>query len=403
MRRRVVITGLGVVSPIGLGVERFWSALVGGLAGIRDITRFDTAGYAYSRGGEVPDFVFPDELCPAGGMPDLAVQFLLVAAREALREAGVDVDRINRDAAGVAISTNFGGVGSVDGFLAEWPEGPAAGTARFGEYDFQRGADSVADLQDLRGPRGVLSLSCSSGTAAIGYAAGLVRSGRADLMVTGGYDALTRFCWSGLSALRTMSKDAVRPFDKGRDGTIFSEGAGVLVLESLEHARARGARIHAEVAGYGFNNNAHHMTAPDGDGAGSSRVMRMALDDAGIEPDRVDHVNTHGTGTRHNDSAETAAIKTVLGDRAARVPITANKSSIGHMMGAAGAAEAIASVLTIRDGVIPPTINYREPDPECNLDCVPNVKRKAAVSTVISNSAGIGGCNAAVVLARLEA
>jgi 3-oxoacyl-[acyl-carrier-protein] synthase II len=218
--------------------------------------------------------------------------------------------------------------------------------------------------------------------------------------LTGGYDALSRFAWSGLSVLRTMTRDAVRPFDRNRDGTIFSEGAGALVVEEYGHAVGRGARIHAEVAGFGLNNNAFHMTAPAKEGAGSADVMRMALADAGMAPEEIDHINAHGTGTKPNDVTETQAIKAVFGGHASRMPVTSIKSTIGHMMGAAGSVEAIASILTMRDGVIPPTTNYVEPDPECDLDYVVNVKRTAGVRAVLSNSAGIGGCNAAVIFRK---
>jgi 3-oxoacyl-(acyl-carrier-protein) synthase len=219
-------------------------------------------------------------------------------------------------------------------------------------------------------------------------------------VLTGGYDALSRFAWSGLSALRTMSRDAVRPFDLKRDGTIFSEGAAALLLEDAEAARRRGARVYAEVAGYGANNNAFHMTAPAREGAGSAAVMRMALADAGMTPEAIDHVNAHGTGTKPNDVTETQAIKAVFGAHAREMPITSIKSSIGHMLGAAGSIEAVASILSLRDGVIPPTTNVRDADPECDLPCVTNVKRSLPLRSVLSNSAGIGGCNAAVIFRR---
>jgi 3-oxoacyl-(acyl-carrier-protein) synthase len=248
----------------------------------------------------------------------------------------------------------------------------------------------------------MLSLSCASGTAAIGYGLDLIRFGHAQAVLAGGYDALSRFAWSGLSALRTMAKDAVRPFDRNRSGTIFSEGAAALLIEEADAARRRGARIYAEVMGYGANNNAFHMTAPAREGAGSAAVMRMALADAGLPPEAIDHLNAHGTGTKPNDVTETQAIKAVFGAHAARMPITSIKSSVGHMMGAAGSIEALASVLSIRDGVIPPTTHFRDPDPECDLPCATNSKLAMPVRTVLSNSAGIGGCNAAVIFRRSD-
>jgi 3-oxoacyl-(acyl-carrier-protein) synthase len=248
----------------------------------------------------------------------------------------------------------------------------------------------------------MLSLSCASGTAALGYGADMIRAGRAVAMLTGGYDAISRFAWCGLSALRTMTRDEIRPFDRTRSGTLFSEGAAALLVEDAGHARARGARVYAEVCGAATNNNAHHLTAPCKDGAGSALVMRAALDDGGVPADEVDHVNAHGTGTPPNDVTETLAIKTVFGARARAVPVTSIKSMTGHMMGAAGSAEAIASILSIRDGIVPPTIHYANPDPECDLDVVANTARRVPVRTVLSNSAGIGGCNAAVVLRRWD-
>ena len=302
---------------------------------------------------------------------------------------------------GVVLSTNFGAAGSVEQFLASPDD---EGTAHGGDamqQSFQSCADIVADIWQFAGPRSVLSLSCASGTAALAYGADLIRSGRAQAIVTGGFDGLSKYAWSGLSALRTMTKDEIRPFDKRRAGTIFSEGAGALVVEELEHARARGAKILAEVVGWGTNNNAFHLTAPSKQGAGSAAVMSMALASGGIKPSDIDHVNAHGTGTPHNDVTETDAIKSVFGDHAGHMPVTAIKSMTGHMMGAAGSVEAIASIMTIRSGIIPPTINYGEPDPACDLDYVTNGKREGSVQTVLSNSAGIGGCNAAVILRKM--
>ena len=397
---RVVVTGMGIVSPIGLDVPSFWSALLRGAGGIRPITRFSTADYPYTIGGEIREWALPAALTAAAPV-DLATQFMLAAAAQAL-QAGLDA-AVAAPESGVVLSTNFGGIVSGERLLAcAHGKGSASGND-FIEYGAQACADHVARRGQFGGPRMVLSLSCSSGTAALGYGLDLIRAGRAQVVLTGGYDALSPFVWSGLSALRTMAKDAVRPFDRHRSGTIFSEGAGALVIEELEHARRRGAPLLAEVLGYGTNNNAFHMTAPAREGAGSARVMRLALADAGVAPDDIDHVNAHGTGTKPNDVTESQALKAVCGDRAYRIPVTAIKSTTGHMMGAAGSAEAIAAVLTLREGVIPPTTNLRERDPECDLDYVFNAPRAAAVTTVLSNSAGIGGCNAAVVLRRMEA
>ena len=400
-RIRIAVTGMGVVSPIGMGVQAFWSALRRGESGIRAITRFRTDLFSFTRGGEISDFVLPGRLDRVWPHPDRATQFVMVAADEALGDAGISESPCLQDA-GLVLATNFGGADSGERVLAGVLDSSGFLPEDFAEYAFQSAADHVARVCRMSGPRAVLSLSCASGTAALAYGCDLIRAGRARVVVTGGYDALSRLAWSGLSALRTMSKDAVRPFDRNRDGTIFSEGAAVLVVEELEHARARGAGIYAEVAGYGVNNNAFHMTAPAKNGAGSASVMAMALKDAGVPPTEVDHVSAHGTGTKPNDSTETAAIRTVFKEHAERLTVTAVKSVTGHMMGAAGSAEAIAAILSIRDGVIPPTMNYRDPDPECDLDYVTNAERRAKVDCVLQNSAGIGGCNAAAVFRRIS-
>ena len=397
-RPRVAITGMGVVSPIGSGVNAFWSALCAGQSGMRPITRFGTEGVPYDRGGEIPAL-------PAGAVPggmdgeDDALRFAAAAAAEAIEDAGLGPAE-RRQEAGLVLSTNFGCAAPLESVLAGHTDRGAA--APFISCGFQYAADRLAACWGLCGPRAVLSLSCASGAAAIGWAADLVRTRRAAIAIACGFDALSLLAWSGLGALRTMTRDAVRPFDKSRSGTLFAEGAGALVLEDMAGARARGATLYAECLGYAVNNNAFHLTAPAKRGAGSARVMRAALADAGIGAEEVDHVNAHGTGTRHNDVTETQAIKDVFGERAFRIPVTSIKASTGHMMGAAGAVEAIAGVLSIRSGILPPTINFTEPDPECDLDYVLNEARSARIRTVLSNSAGIGGCNAAVLLRAAE-
>jgi len=400
---RVVVTGLGAVSSLGANVPQIWAALCRGESGIRDLTRFDVKDFAYTRGGEIVHFQMPPALARSGETVDLATQFMLTAAAEALHDSG----RGGRDTSdvetGVVLSTNFGGIISGENVMTDLQGRNPAHASDFTEFLFQSCADRVAERWQLDGPRVMLSLSCASGTAAIGYALDLIRFGHAKSVLAGGYDALSRFAWSGLSALRTMTKDAVRPFDKNRAGTIFSEGAGALLLETEDSARARGARIYAEVAGAGLNNNAFHITAPAKEGAGSAAVMRAALADAGLRPEAVDHINAHGTGTKPNDVTETQAIKAVFGAHAYQMPITSIKGGAGHLMGAAGSIEAIASILSIRDGVIPPTMNFRDTDPECDLPLVANEKKTMPVNCVLSNSAGIGGCNAAVIFRKVEA
>lgn len=399
---RIVVTGMGAVTPFGMGVPAFWDAVCRGESCIRDITRFDVKEFPFTRGGEIRDFVLPEDLHDLAGTTDPANQFMAAAAREALDDAKLLEVKDFGVVTGAVLSTNFGGYGSAEDFFAFLQGRPGAEGKGFNELSFQSCADIVARRWRLRGPSVVLSLSCSSGASAIAYGAHLIRSGRARAVIAGGYDALSRFAWSGLSILRTMAKDAVRPFDLNRSGTIFSEGAGVVILEDVEQATARDAGIYAELVGSGMNNNAYHMTAPAKEGAGSAAVMRLALKDGGLEPGEVDHVNAHGTGTKPNDVTETQAIKAVFGDHARKMPVTSIKSSIGHMMGAAGSVEAIASILSLCDGVIPPTTNFETADPECDLDYVFNQKREVELRTVLSNSAGIGGCNAAVIFRKFE-
>jgi len=399
---RLVVTGMGVISPVGNGVPAFWQALCDGKSGIHPIAGFDTKDLPYSRGGEVKDIPATRGMAFPGAC-DNGTRFMAAAAAEAAADAGLTSAPELHPDFGIVLGSNFGGTAPVERLMG-FTTGrlPRPGSDSLTEFSFMRCADYVALLLGSRGPRVVLSLSCSSGTAALAHAASLIREGHAAWVLAGGYDSLSRFAFAGLSALRTMTKDEIRPFDKRREGTLFSEGAGAVILERLDHALARGARIHAEFLGGAMNNNAFHMTAPDKNGEGTAAVMRAAIEDAGIQPDAVDHVNAHGTGTKYNDVVETQAVKAVFGQRAGRIPINAIKSMTGHMMGAAGSVEAIASVMTIRDGVIPPTINYGEPDPECDLDYVPNVARKSPVQVVLSNSAGIGGNNAAVVFAAYQ-
>jgi 3-oxoacyl-(acyl-carrier-protein) synthase len=392
---------MGVVSPVGTGIDGFWSSLCRGVYGIGPLTRIDVSKFDLRHGAEVKDFVCPDSLKAAAAGADLATQFALVAAAEAMRNAEFESAGVPREEIAVVLATNFGGVASLEGFLGREATAEQLAPA-LREYGFQQAVNRLADHWDLRGPRVALSLSCASGTAVIGYGMDLIRAGRARMAVVGGYDALSLFCWSGLCGLRTMTKDRIRPFDKNRSGTIFGEGAGVLILEDWDHALRRGAPIAGEVCGHGMNNNAYHMTAPDAGGGGLRLAMEMALEDARIAPEEIDHVNAHGTGTKFNDVTETQAIKAVLGSRACRIPINSIKSMTGHTMGACGGLEAIASLLSLRDGIIPPTINLQTPDPDCDLDYTPNQARQMPIRTVLSNSAGIGGCNAAVVLRKVS-
>jgi 3-oxoacyl-[acyl-carrier-protein] synthase II len=385
--RRVAVTGMGVVSPLGNDIKAFWNALCAGKDGIGPISVCDLSGFAIQQGGEVTDISLPPELAARICKDDRSQLMVVAAVKQAVDQAGMP----NSAKTALVLATNFAAAGTLDkdlGLTTPWTKG---------DLGFATATDLVSDIWNLSGPRTTLSLSCSSGAGAIGYAADLIRSGRADYVIAGGYDTVSRFAWAGLSLLRTMTEDKIRPFDKNRSGTLFSEGAGVLVLESFESAKLRNSQILAELCGFGFNNNAYHMTAPPKDGQGIADAMAMALKGTGISPDMVDHVNTHGTGTQLNDLTETAAIKQVLGKHAYNVPITSIKSMTGHLMGAAGSVEAIASILTILNGKIPPTINLTTPDPECDLPIPTEMALDAEVKIVISNSSGIGGNNASLV------
>mgnify|MGYP001270755083 CR=1 FL=1 len=392
--KRIVITGVGAVSPVGIGKEKFWNNLVEGKSGIAEITHFDTEGTRNSLGGEIKNWQ-PEEEWKGYSR---AVQYALGAATEAVEDSGIG----GGERIGCCMATNFGGSERGETFMRSLVEGAEPEAEGFEDYSFEVGPNCVAKMFGLGGPTAALSLSCASGVATLGYSVDQIRLGRADAMVAGGYDELALFSYAGLCALRAVTPEIIRPFDKRRKGTIFSEGAGIVVLESLESAQGRGANIYGEVLGHAMNNDAFHMTAPDKNGGGIQAVMRGAVGDAAINPDAVDHINAHGTGTPYNDKIETECIKAVFGDHAADIPIVSVKSEMGHTLGAAGSLEVICSLLTIQNNVIPPTINLEEPDPDCDLDYVPGTAREQKVSTVLSNSYGIGGTNAAVVLREFQ-
>ena len=397
MRQRAVITGMGVVSSLGQGLDAFWQGLIEGRSAIAPIDRFSTDGLRNDSGGQVRDFSFSAEKFGFDSPPDLATQFLLTAAREALLRAAIAPAEERDPGFGAVLATNFGGANSWEEYVA----GLLAGEVReeaFDEATFGTAADHACAIFGIGGPCTLLSVACASGGAALGVASDMIRGGEANVVLVAGYDALAPTPLSGLSVLRTMTDEMIRPFSADRSGTIFGEGAAALVVEEMEHARERDARMLAEVLGWSENNNAYHITAPDQGGAGMTRVVREAIEDAGIDAQTIDYVNAHGTGTQPHDPAEVQAVKTVLGERARQIAMSSIKAAVGHMMGAAGVAEAIATVMTINEGVVPPTVNYREPDPECDLDHVPNEAREAAVKRAISISAGIGGNNSCVVL-----
>jgi 3-oxoacyl-(acyl-carrier-protein) synthase len=388
-RADVVITGIGLVSPYGTGAEVFWEGVRAGRSALRPLTRFDAAPYRNHLGGEVPDV----EPGPGGR----AARYAALAAVEAVRAAGLDAS--SAGSLGLVLGTNFGGMSAAESFFAARARGeaPRESLRRFLPGDLLR---AVRETVPAAGPEAVLSLSCASGAAALGTALEWIRLGRAEAVLAGGTDELSETAVAGLSALRAITKETIRPFDAERSGTIFSEGAGVFVVESAAHAARRGAAPVARLLGRGMNNDAFHMTAPDKTGSGIAAVMRMALADAGLAPEAVAHLNCHGTGTKYNDAIETLAVKTVFGAHASRLVLTANKSLFGHAMGAAGALEAAATCFTIRDGLVPPTVNVRARDPELDLDVVLGEARAADIPVAMTNSYGIGGTNASLVLAR---
>lgn len=400
MNRRAVITGMGVVSSLGRDLDAFWDGLIEGRSGIDRIDRFDPEGLRNERAGQVRDFHFRPEAFGLDEAPDLGTQFMLVAAREAIVRAAIVPSAVRDPGFGGVYATNFGGSNAWETYVEGLLEGEVR-QAEFEEFAFVTAAEHACTAFGIGGACALLSVACASGAAALGVALDMIRLGEARAVLVACYDALAPTPLSGLSTLRTITDEMIRPFSADRSGTIFGEGGAALVLEELEDARRRDAKIVCEVLGWAENNNAYHLTAPDQGGAGMTRVVREAIEDAGVDPAGIDYVNAHGTGTQPHDPAEVQAIKAVLGDRAREIPVSSIKAAVGHMMGAAGAAEAIATSLAITEDVVPPTLNYREPDPECDLDHVPNVARHVEVRRAISISAGIGGSNACVVLGEV--
>lgn len=412
MKRRVVITGMGAITPLGEGIRDYWEALKAGRSGIDKITIFDTTGYSSRIGGEVRGFEPTSYLDRKDARRmDRFTQFAAAAARMAIEDAGLEMEREDPHRVGVAVGTGIGGIGT----LVEQAEvlrekGPDRVSPFFVPMMIANmAAGQVAILFGAKGPNTTVVTACASGNNAIGDAMRIIQRGEAEVMICGGSEAafvplaMAGFCT--MKALSTRNDEparACRPFDRERDGFVMGEGAGMLVLESLEHARSRGARIYAEMAGYGMTADAFHITAPSPEGEGGARSMLRALEDAGLPPSAVDYINAHGTSTPHNDRMETMAIKNVFGEHARKVAISSTKSMTGHLLGAAGAVELIACVLAINEGVIPPTINYEYPDPECDLDYVPNRAREARVEVALSNSFGFGGQNATLVVRKFR-
>jgi 3-oxoacyl-[acyl-carrier-protein] synthase II len=412
LKRRVVVTGMGFVTPLGTGLDNVWELMLQGKSGIVPITRFDASRHETKIAGEVKNFN-PEEYVSRKEVKkmDLFIHYSLAATKVAFDDSKLDMTKEQSDRVGVVVGTGLGGLPALEKYHQILMErGPDRISPFFIPMLIANLAPGQIALQyGMKGPNLCVVTACATGSHCIGEASRIIQYGDADVMVAGGTEAnLTPLTVGGFNAMNALSvrndepEKASRPFEKSRDGFIVGEGAGTLILEELEHARARGARIYAEVIGYGYNADAYHITAPAPDGEGFARCMRMALKDAGISPDEVDYINAHGTSTKLNDYSETLAIKDVFGDRAKKIPVSSIKSMIGHLLGAAGAVEAVVSILSLRDQICPPTINYEEPDPECDLDYVPNVARKQAMNVALSNSFGFGGTNATLVFRRFE-
>ncbi|OPZ73838.1 MAG: 3-oxoacyl-(acyl-carrier-protein) synthase 2 [Firmicutes bacterium ADurb.Bin456] len=410
MRKRVVITGLGIISPVGTGLKKFWSSLIGGVSGIGPVTRFDPTNFKTKIAGEVSDFE------PSGYVDrkearrmDRFTQFAVAATGMAIEDAALDLETANRDRIGVILGSGIGGIETLEEQARVLEErGPGRVSPLFVPMMIANmGAGQVAINYRLRGPNITSVSACASSSNAIGDAFKMLQWGHADVMITGGTEApITPLAMAGFCSMKAMStrnedpERASRPFDNNRDGFVVGEGAAILVLETLEHAQARGARIYAELAGYGSSCDAYHITAPDPEGGGAANSMLAAIADAGIGFEAVDYINAHATSTPPGDIAEVKAIKTVFGKHAFRLAVSSTKSMTGHLLGAAGGLEAMACVLALHNGIIPPTINLEQPDPQCDLDFVPNTARQAIINVALSNSFGFGGHNATLILKK---
>jgi 3-oxoacyl-[acyl-carrier-protein] synthase II len=412
-QRRVVITGLGLVSPLGTGLAKNWDALSGGRSGIRKLTRFPISDAFASRiAGEVPDFRAEDfiETKEIKKM-DLFIQYAVAAAAMAAQDGGFKIEPDWAAQVGVIVGVGFCGIETIETTKEALLNG---GPRKISPFFIPKVISNLAPGQIAirHGAKGVNwtpTSACASGTHAIGEAFHLIRRGLQDAVIAGGTEsAITPLGVGGFAAMKALStrndepERASRPFDKDRDGFVIGEGSGILILEERERALKRGAKVYAEVIGYGANGDAYHITAPAPEGDGAARCMALALKDAGIAPSEVDYINAHGTSTEYNDANETLAIKRVFGEHAPKLAVSSTKSMTGHLLGAAGAVEGVFSALTLHHGIIPPTINYENADPACDLDYVPNVARKANVRVALSNSFGFGGTNACVIFRRPE-
>ena len=412
MKRRVVVTGMGAVTSLGRQVPELWTRICNGESGIRPLQRFDASAYRVRFGGEVLDWSVSGYVEPRDEKKlDRFTQFALVAGIDAVKDSGIDFSREDLFRCGVMIGSGIGGLWEIETQHARLLEkGPDKVSAFTIPKLIANAASGQLSIQwSLKGPNAAIVTACASAANAIGEAFRSIQYSDSDVMVTGGSEsAVTRMGVAGFAAMRALSErnddpaHASRPFDRDRDGFVLSEGAGVVVLEELEHAKARGANIYAEMLGYGMSADGGHITQPDKDGVGAAHAMILALRDARLDPTDVDYINAHGTSTPLGDQAETTAIKTVFKDHARRVSVSSTKSQLGHLLGASGGVELIFSALVLRDGIIPPTINYETPDPACDLDYTPNQARERKCSVAMSNSFGFGGHNGSLIIGLLR-
>ena len=414
MKRRVVITGVGPVTPIGTGKETFWNNLIAGKSGVGIITRFDPTDFDVKIAGEVKNFEYADFMDKKEGKRmDRVTHFAVAAAKLAVEDAKLDLEKINQVRAGVCVGSGIGGIETFVEQTTKYVEkGPSKISPFFIPMEIPNmPAGQISIALGFKGPNTAIVTACATGTNCIGDAFRTIQYGDADIMIAGGTEAaISPVAVAGFANMKALSTNnehpekASCPFDKKREGFVMGEGAGVVVLEELEHAKARGAHIYAEICGYGMTADAYHITAPDPSGEMPAACMQAAVDDASVKPEEVDYINAHGTSTHRNDLNETLAAKKVFGEHAYKMAISSNKSMLGHLLGAAGGVEAIATVLTIQNGVIPPTINYEDVDLEegLDLDYVPNVARKANVDVAISNSFGFGGHNATILFKKYK-
>jgi 3-oxoacyl-[acyl-carrier-protein] synthase II len=405
MEQRIVITGIGVVTPIGIGCQEFWTNLLKGLSGIAPVQSFDTSDYNVHRGAEVKEFNAEEYLLNLDAAHlGRASQFAIAAARLALVDAGVEIGSLDRQRAGVSMGTTSGEPREVERFDDSYVSKnlDRIGPEFLALYPCHVIAAHVASELNLAGVNIMIPTACAAGNYAIARAFDVMRAGRADLMLAGGSDAFSRITFTGFARLGAVAPESCQPFDRFRKGMIPGEGAGVLVLESLNRARRRGARIYAEVAGYGLSCDAHHMTAAHPQGDGAQRAMKQALADSATRPEDVSYISAHGTGTQTNDRLETIAVKRLFKEAAYSIPISSVKSMLGHTMGAASAIEAAVCALAVSNDRVPPTINLNDPDPECDLDYVPNFAREMRVNVAMNNAYAFGGNNASLILRKRE-